>query len=94
MDKKTWGQTRESSKTSAWRALSAAGSSCPSLGTFMESTHRKPTAVGKRETSLPAPSEIKTDETGQSCPISAVCQSAWRTVRLVAPPITPLLETA
>jgi hypothetical protein len=68
--------TRESSKTNAWHALSAAGSPCPAPGTRMESTHRKPTAVGKEKTSLPASGEVKTDEAGRSRPISVACQSA------------------
>jgi hypothetical protein len=77
--------TRESSETSAWHALPAVGSPCPALGTRMGSMRRKPTMVGKRRTSLLAPREVKTDETGRSRPISAACQSAWRTVRLAVP---------
>jgi hypothetical protein len=85
-DKKARGHTRESSNTSAWCAHSATGSSCPIPGTCMESTRRKPTVVGKQKTSLPAPREVNTNETGRSRPISAVCQSAWRIAGLVAPP--------
>jgi hypothetical protein len=51
----------------------------------MESTRRKPTAMGKQKTSLHVPGEVKTDETCRSHPISAACQSAWRTAGLVVP---------
>jgi hypothetical protein len=44
----------------------------------MESTWWKPTVVGNRKTSLCVPGEVKTNETDQSHPISAACQSAWR----------------
>jgi hypothetical protein len=53
-DKKAQGHTRDSSKTSACHAHSAAGSSCPSPETCMESMRQKPTVVGKQKTSLPA----------------------------------------
>jgi hypothetical protein len=84
IDKKAWGHTRESSKTSAWRAYSVAGSSCPSPGTCMQSMRQKPTAVGNHKTSLPAPGDVNNNET--SCPIIPACQSAWRIAGLVAPP--------
>jgi hypothetical protein len=45
----------ESSGISAWHASPAMEDSCPALGTCMESTCKKPTAVGKKKTSLHVP---------------------------------------
>jgi hypothetical protein len=78
--------TPESSGISAWHASPAMKDSCPTPGMCMESMPRKPTVVGKQETSLRVPGKVKTDETGQSPPISAACQSAWRIAGLAAPP--------
>jgi hypothetical protein len=84
--KGTKSHTRESSETSAWQTLPMVGSPCSAPGTRMGSTGQKPNVVGKRRTSLLAPSEVKTNETGRSRPISAACHSAWRTARLIVPP--------
>jgi hypothetical protein len=42
----------ESSGISVWHASPATKDSCPAPGTCMESMRRKPSAVGKQETSL------------------------------------------
>jgi hypothetical protein len=55
---------------------SAVEDPCPAPGTHMVSTRQKPTAVGKQNTSLLVPGEVKTDKTGWSRPISMACQSA------------------
>jgi hypothetical protein len=42
---------------------------------------------GQAEDIIASARDVKTDETGRSCPIGVACQSTWRTARLAVPPV-------